>query len=281
MHPARCCIWRAPRARRRSRRCGRACPLARTDRDPAHRPAGRWRDPGPGHTRSPPAHRLRRRASRGYRGLDGRGVGDDRGRCAGIGGVAWPGDPPGNSLVGAVAQSLAEIELTIVTWTADLILPAAIAGLILPVGLVARVAVVHVRKWSAHRRRHTALLALLSRVDPASTGLVWLDHPVPLAYSVSGHGGYVVVTDGPAGCLTEAQWRAVLAHEHAHLRARHHHILGVCQVLVGAFPWIPLFAAAPSALTTLVELAADRAAAIRTDPHSLGSALRTVENRCA
>ncbi|WP_280339448.1 M56 family metallopeptidase [Nocardia neocaledoniensis] len=190
--------------------------------------------------------------------------------------LAWPGEPPGNSSVGAVARSLAEIEPTVVTWAADLILPAAMAGALLPIGLVTRVAVIHARKWSAHRRRHTELLALLGRVDPAGTGLVWLDHPVPLAYSVSGHGGYVVVTDGLARCLTETQWRAVLAHEHAHLRARHHHILGVCQVLAGAFPRIPLFAAAPSALTTLVELAADRAAAIRTDPHSLGSALRTV-----
>ncbi|WP_280222647.1 M56 family metallopeptidase [Nocardia neocaledoniensis] len=190
--------------------------------------------------------------------------------------LAWPGDPPGNSSAGAVARSLAEIEPTIVTWTADLILPVATAGVIVPLGLVTRVAVIHLRQWSAHRRRHTELLALLGRVDPGSAGLVWLDHPVPLAYSVSGQGGYVVVTDGLARCLTEAQWRAVLAHEHAHLRAHHHRILGVCQVLARAFPQIPLFAAAPSALTTLVELAADRAAAIRTDPHALGSALRTV-----
>ncbi|MGY0498331.1 M56 family metallopeptidase [Nocardia sp. FBN12] len=194
----------------------------------------------------------------------------------GVVALAWPGDPPGNSRVAAVAQSLAEVEPMIITWTADLIMPVAIAGMIVPAGLVARVAVVHRRRASALRRRHSELIGVLGRTDPSSAGLVWLDHPVPLAYSVAGHGGYVVVTDGLARCLTQAQWHAVLAHEHAHLRGRHHHILGVCQVLAGAFPRIPLFAAAPSALTTLVELAADRAAATRTDPQSLGSALRAV-----
>ncbi|WP_316574997.1 M56 family metallopeptidase [Nocardia canadensis] len=190
--------------------------------------------------------------------------------------LAWPGDPPGNSRAGALARSLAEVEPMIITWTAELIMPAAICGLIVPAGLVARVAVVHRRHASARRRRHAELIGVLGRADPGGAGVVWLEHPVPMAYSVAGHGGYVVVTDGLARCLTRAQWRAVLAHEHAHLRGRHHHILGVCQVLAGAYPRIPLFAAAPSALTTLVELAADRAAATRTDPQSLGSALRAV-----
>ena len=190
--------------------------------------------------------------------------------------LAWPGDPPGNLRAGAVVQSLAAVEPTIVTWTAELIRPVAFLGFVVPAALVARVSVVHLRRGLALRRRHAELIGLLGRVDPGGAGLVWLDHPVPLAYSVSGRDGYVVVTDGLARCLTEAQWHAVLAHERAHLRGHHHHILGVCQVLAGAFPWIPLFAAAPSALTTLVELAADRTAAVRTDPQSLCSALRTV-----
>ncbi|MGV9836961.1 M56 family metallopeptidase [Nocardia niigatensis] len=190
--------------------------------------------------------------------------------------LAWPGDPPGNLLAGTVVRSLAAVEPAVVTWAAGLIMPAVVVGTIVPTGQLARIAIGHRGRGVAMRRRHEELVGILGRVDSAGAKLVRLDHPVPLAYSVAGHGGYVVVTEGLTRCLTDAQWHAVLAHEHAHLRGFHHHILGVCQVLAGAFPRIPLFAAAPAAVTTLVELAADRAAAASTDPQALYTALRTV-----
>lgn len=190
--------------------------------------------------------------------------------------LAWPGDPPGNVLAGRLVESLAAVEPVVVTWTAGLIMPVAVIGMIVPTGQLARIVVGHRGRGAALRRRHRELVEIVGRVDAAGARLVRLDHPVPLAYSVAGRGGYVVVTDGLERCLTEAQWRAVLAHEHAHLRWFHHHILGVCQVLAQAFSWIPLFAAAPAAVTTLVEFAADRAAAASTDPQALHSALHTV-----
>ncbi|MEV6070776.1 M56 family metallopeptidase [Nocardia sp. NPDC052001] len=190
--------------------------------------------------------------------------------------LAWPGDPPGEFLAGTVLECLGAVEPVIVTWTAGLILPAAAIGITVPAGQLARIAIGHRGRGAALRRRHNEVVRVLGRADPARAKLVWLDHPIPLAYSVAGRDGYVVVTDGLARCLTEAQWRAVLAHETAHLRGFHHHIIGTCQVLARAFPWIPLFAAAPAALTTLVELAADHTASCSTDPHSLYSALHTV-----
>lgn len=190
--------------------------------------------------------------------------------------LAWPGEPPGEDFAGGVVQNLAAIEPVVVTWTARLIMPVVVIGMIVPTGQLAWIAIGHRGRGAARRRRHNELVEILGRADPAGAKVVRLDHPIPLAYSVAGRGGYVVVTDGLARCLTDAQWHAVLAHEHAHLRGFHHHILGVCQVLARAFWWIPLFAAAPAALTTLVELAADRTAAASTDPRDLCAALNTV-----
>ncbi|MEU0544025.1 M56 family metallopeptidase [Nocardia sp. NPDC005978] len=190
--------------------------------------------------------------------------------------LAWQGDPPGERAAKAVARSLAALEPLVITWTAGLIMPVVLIGMIVPTGQLARIAIGHRGRETALRRRHSELIEILGRADPAGARLVRLDHPIPLAYSVAGRGGYVVVTDGLARCLTDAQWRAVLAHENAHLRGFHHHILGACQILARAFGWVPLFTAAPAAMATLLELAADRTAANSTDPQSLYTALRTV-----
>ncbi|MGW0323512.1 M56 family metallopeptidase [Nocardia sp. NPDC003183] len=193
--------------------------------------------------------------------------------------LAWPGDPPGNVLAGTVVRSLAAVEPAVVTWAAGLIMPIAVVATIVPTGQLARIVVGYRGRGAALRRKHRELVEMVGRVDGAGAKLVRLDHPIPLAYSVAGRGGYVVVTDGLRSCLTERQWRAVLAHEHAHLRGFHHHILGVCQVLAQAFSWIPLFAAAPVAVATLVEFAADRSAAASTDSRALSGALHTVASR--
>ncbi|MGX1806803.1 M56 family metallopeptidase [Nocardia sp. NPDC055321] len=190
--------------------------------------------------------------------------------------LAWPGDPPGEAFAGSVAQSLAAVEPLVVTWTAGLITPLVVIGVFVPTGQLARIALGHRGRAVAQRRRHEELIEILGRADPSGANLVRLEHPVPLAYSVAGRGGYVVVTDGLAHCLTDAQWHAVLAHERAHLRGRHHHILGACHVLARSFSWVPLFAALPAAVAALLELAADRSAAASTDPRALYTALHTV-----
>ncbi|GAB3204186.1 M56 family metallopeptidase [Nocardia tengchongensis] len=190
--------------------------------------------------------------------------------------LAWPGYPPGESFAGSALACLGAIEPIVVTWTAGFIAPVTAIGLTAPTGQLARIAIGHRGRGAALRRKHNELVEVLGRADAAHANLVWLEHPAPLAYSVAGRGGYVVVTDGLAHCLTDAQRQAVLAHEHAHLRARHHQILGVCQVFARAFPWIPVFAAAPAAMASLVELAADRAAG---DPRALAAALRIVAAR--
>ncbi|WP_186818269.1 M56 family metallopeptidase [Nocardia ninae] len=116
----------------------------------------------------------------------------------------------------------------------------------------------------------------MARITEDVVPVMWLDHPLPLAYSVDGRPGIIVATDGLARSLTEPQRRAVLAHEHAHLRGHHHLMIRICAVMAAALPWIPLFAAAPRAVATLVELDADEIAATATSRPAMCGALRAV-----
>ncbi|WP_338037821.1 M56 family metallopeptidase [Nocardiopsis halotolerans] len=90
---------------------------------------------------------------------------------------------------------------------------------------------------------------------------VWLvDSTERGAYCVPGAQGGVVITRGALEALSGSQARAVLAHEGAHLRGRHHVLVGWARLLNAAFPWVPLFRAAASEVPVLVEWAADDSA---------------------
>lgn len=125
---------------------------------------------------------------------------------------------------------------------------------------------------AALRRRHAAALALIGRPDH-DLGAVVVDHAMPAAYCLPGRDGRVVVTTAALDALDADQVRAVLAHERAHLRGRHHLLVAVTGGLERAYPWVPVFRAARAAVARLVELAADDAAARRADSRTVAAAL--------
>lgn len=111
----------------------------------------------------------------------------------------------------------------------------------------------------ALRRRHREQLALLSYDGP---GARVLEHEVPVAYCVPGmHGAQVVVSAGAIKRLASAEMEAVVAHERAHLRARHDLVLEAFSVLHRAFPRWVSSEAALGEVQLLAEVLADRAAA--------------------
>jgi Zn-dependent protease with chaperone function len=57
---------------------------------------------------------------------------------------------------------------------------------------------------------------------PEDTELVVLDDDVPMAFALPGASGRIVVSRGMVRCLTDRERQALLAHERAHLRCRHH-----------------------------------------------------------
>lgn len=130
------------------------------------------------------------------------------------------------------------------------------------------------RARSAWVRDHLRWLAGSARRHTVQLNRVWLvDDPDPLAYCLPGKNVGIVVTSGTLKHLTGPELRAVLAHERAHLKGRHHLLLTWVRLLNTAFPGVPLLRAATVDVPELVEWAADDRAAREAGPHALAHAL--------
>ena len=129
----------------------------------------------------------------------------------------------------------------------------------------------------ARRKRHRDLVDVLARPDGLVPGLRVLAEQTPLAYCLPAlRGARVVVSVGALDRLSDPELRAVLAHEQAHLRARHDLVLEAFTMLHTAFPrWVRSDIALERA-RTLVELLADDDARRRNGPGPLARALVTL-----
>lgn len=186
-----------------------------------------------------------------------------------------PEHPPVEAAVDALLRCLSTIHHASRPWVADTM---AVVSSCAAIVLLAR-AVLYSRRSSAARRRvqerHRDTLSIVARAG-GDRDVMWLDHPVPLAYAVGGRPGFVVVTDGLSTILTDRERAAVLAHERAHLSGHHHRIVAWCDVLATALPFVPLFRRAPAAIRTVLEVLADHHAARVTSPAAVRSALTAV-----
>ncbi|MFF4182354.1 M56 family metallopeptidase [Streptomyces sp. NPDC001691] len=84
--------------------------------------------------------------------------------------------------------------------------------------------------WLAARRECRAL--------PAGSGLAVVDDPVPQAFALPGSPGRVVVSSGMLRALSTDERTALLAHERAHLRHRHHVFLLVLRLAAALDPML-------------------------------------------
>lgn len=109
------------------------------------------------------------------------------------------------------------------------------------------------------------------RLSPAAGGLVVIEDLEPTAYAVPGFSGRIVVSTAMLRTLSAVERRALLAHEAAHLRYRHHVYTQLTDVAAAANPLLrPL----RSAVGLAVERWADEAAAAETgDRHLVARAL--------
>ena len=110
------------------------------------------------------------------------------------------------------------------------------------------------------RVRHANQLVLLGTPHGA-TGAVVLEHHVAAAYCLPGPHPAVVVTTAALAALDDGELAAVLAHERAHLRGRHHLALALSEGLRRALWFVPLFRWAHHEQARLLEMIADDAAA--------------------
>jgi Zn-dependent protease with chaperone function len=123
-----------------------------------------------------------------------------------------------------------------------------------------------------HRRRHRSLLAIAGHTHRNIDAVV-LHHHAPALYCLPGRHERIVITTAALALLSPDQLAAALAHERAHLRARHDLVVAYAIGLREALPRPRLFRTAVAEVTRLIELLADDAAAQSTDRLTLAEAL--------
>lgn len=151
----------------------------------------------------------------------------------------------------------------------------AIAGLVLAAAIFLRAAgcvALELHRGRSGWREHAALVAATARPGH-EPGVAILDQDAPAVYCLPGGRYPIVLSASTLAALTSEQLRAVLAHERAHLRCRHHVILALATALASAFPRVPLLTQAQPQLAVLAEMAADDSAARGHSRDDLAAAL--------
>lgn len=134
----------------------------------------------------------------------------------------------------------------------------------------------HLRQRRSLHRTHLDLLRILTGTTPAPRSTLWLDSPQPMAYSVAGRPSLVVATEGLRRSLPHKAVAAVLSHEQAHLRGKHHLVVGLAEALAAGLPWLPLMRRSPALVRALVEMSADASAARSHGAGTVRAALLTM-----
>jgi Zn-dependent protease with chaperone function len=88
-----------------------------------------------------------------------------------------------------------------------------------------------------------------------------MEHPSAVAYCLPGRVATIVLTSGALAALNDDEIRAVLAHEKAHLRGRHHLVLAAADAVATTLPFVPSLRRAREEQARLLEMLADDAAA--------------------
>lgn len=156
---------------------------------------------------------------------------------------------------------------------------ALLAGLIVLrlLGVLALLAV----RTRRRRARHRDMVDLLHRAERSAliggsgtqSVLRVLDGAVPFAYCVPGRAPRVVVTEAALDTLDADELRAVLAHEQAHLDARHDLVREGFVALHQAFPVLARSRQARDAVGMLLEMLADDAGRARCSDRAMAGAL--------
>ena len=145
----------------------------------------------------------------------------------------------------------------------------------LAVHLALNLALTAVRAERERRRQHQ-LIDLLSDPMPGQPRTRVLAHPVPLAYCVPGIRTATVLTEGLIDALDEAELRAVIAHERAHLDQLHHLVLLAFRAWHSSLPWFPIANRAERSVALLAEMLADDRARREADDDALRRAMLQV-----
>ncbi|MFF1905388.1 M56 family metallopeptidase [Kitasatospora sp. NPDC058218] len=122
------------------------------------------------------------------------------------------------------------------------------------------------------RRRHRGVLDVVAVRDRRRGALV-LDDARPAVYCLPGRRARVVVSRGAVELLDERELAAAVAHEHGHIRGRHHLARLAVDTFALALGRLPLARTGRAEVALLLEMAADDAALAVATRVELASAL--------
>ena len=152
---------------------------------------------------------------------------------------------------------------------------AAAVALILLLSRIVIVSLRRYRAWRADTARHVEAVGLLARPDSRNSDVRVVPCAQPAAFCLPRQGG-VVVTSAATEALDDDEMQAVLAHERAHLRQRHHVAILVADTLAEIAPApiaLPVLVHGRREVARLSELAADDAASRAADRGALVDAM--------
>ena len=177
-------------------------------------------------------------------------------------------DSLGDGLIG-----LADLQaLSLLAWWQWLLL---LVAVLLTVRLISSLLVQSVLVLR-HRRRHSALVDLLTEPSAELPNTRVLTSDSPVAYCLPGRGsGTTVVTTGLLAVLTDEQRRAVVAHEQAHLDLHHDLLVLPFAAWNRALPFVPATSTALAAVSALIEFMADDRARASLGAAPLAEAVET------
>ena len=129
------------------------------------------------------------------------------------------------------------------------------------------------RSTKQRRRLDQALRCTANKTQLAGQDVTVIEHSQPMAFALANRRWGIVVSTALLKLLTAEEVTAVVAHEAAHLRQRHHFILGIFHGAIAPLRRVPLLAAIEAAIPHYLEMAADNAARHHTSTPILASAL--------
>lgn len=161
---------------------------------------------------------------------------------------------------GGVETAVPAVVLLALPTILALALGVGVAGQLLRRGSSSRDTARQVLHDARHRRVHGHDVAVL-------------DADAPFAFTFPARQGGIVLSTGALAALDRDELAAVLVHEDAHLRQRHHLVSVVVASVAVYLRWVPLVAAVAAAVPHYLEIAADNQARRHAGTRALVSAL--------
>lgn len=194
--------------------------------------------------------------------------------------LAWALGTPTGLLPGATGDVCRRCITAANPLPADMTFNAGIPAIILlslPVVLLGLILLGGLRYRRQHQQQEQQMAYALQfgarRTQVAGQSVTVIPHEHPTAFALSDQRWGIVVSTALLRLLSTAELNAVIAHETAHVRQRHHLIIGIIEGLFAPLRWIPLVGAISAAIPQYLEMAADNAAQQVSSTDVMASAL--------